>query len=901
MGRTLTSHKEDGTSKPIRWLSSSNKSGHPVFRGTSALDRGTLKRKSGRNTIHFTADSGNIELMLRTIHSANQLSIDGAVSNWCVDLAEKMHDQTSTGVDRSISEGNDEISKQLDPQKVGSLVRNQLKTEGVAENCWRDHLQRFEMMNPDEQLRTLCEEGGLLRMYYRTDDDVNDGFENLIASCWECTLLRIHLNSEVKLWRHKYIEIGPVRDVKVICHHGRHGIEIEIPSTSGDNTNVWVVTPRCPNCCVDVSRYRDPEHSPEEAGHECMQDTDQEQPSIQFEMSDDHIPIHERKWKDIIANEFCQRYTWESQSRKLLVNEYDVKVSRQRTGWSNSLEIESSAAHNYIPKGWKPWVHWQRLDQFFGEEAKKQIPVLSEFSQQTIVHPSFARSHRRHDWTWDDGLPSHTLNGKQFRIPLRMFVHFEVHIGCMTHRRGARGSWKQTYSSLHSTTPMEWRNWRRISVTWRSPEKFVTKQGGNTLKTLFIGSMLGRHKRKCVLAKWNRMQSYHTALCHQIVSRDWSHNAETLTLNQRSSPRLAPRIVLKSTWHEQQQQQQQGDWRSCGNYSGTGTKVTTTMFQELRKTAANNVVEEDDSFQVGLRVHGVSQDVIHKDEERITNNTNFGWQAPTWISYQVHHERLETRRFYQRDQRNIKAQNQRNGQYWVVRTWRNSQSNSVSFVLALFKRRDSLLLVRSAGTNREHQASNWRHLRSSVRRQTRNTWRTLWTWRVAVSSLESQRCHNECWEKRDTQPSRKEGRMIIQIEKLNRKMDGLSSTAFSWTTSIQSKSSTRRPGDERNRYKNQLVLRWKDEKNPGKHVNPRWFHQGSQISCHGLIDTRKEWWMLISHQVAGSDEGRSTSSYVRISDGNVKIGDKFIYRRRHLHPRQLGGGTRTMARTTPMV
>ena len=38
----------------------------------------------------------------------------------------------------------------------------------------------------------------------------------------------------------------------------------------------------------------------------------------------------------------------------------------------------------------------------------------------------------------------------------------------------------------------------------------------------------------------------------------------------------------------------------------------------------NNVVKEEDSFQVDLRVHGVSQDVICKDDERMTQNTNFG-------------------------------------------------------------------------------------------------------------------------------------------------------------------------------------------------------------------------------------------------------------------------------------
>ena len=48
-------------------------------------------------------------------------------------MAEKMHGHpASTGVDRIISTGNDQLTKQLDRQEVGSLVRNQPMTEGVA-------------------------------------------------------------------------------------------------------------------------------------------------------------------------------------------------------------------------------------------------------------------------------------------------------------------------------------------------------------------------------------------------------------------------------------------------------------------------------------------------------------------------------------------------------------------------------------------------------------------------------------------------------------------------------------------------------------------------------------------------------------------------------------------------
>ena len=50
------------------------------------------------------------------------------------------------GVDKSTSKDNDQLSKQLNPQEVGSLVQNQTWTEEAAGNSWRDHLQRFKML-----------------------------------------------------------------------------------------------------------------------------------------------------------------------------------------------------------------------------------------------------------------------------------------------------------------------------------------------------------------------------------------------------------------------------------------------------------------------------------------------------------------------------------------------------------------------------------------------------------------------------------------------------------------------------------------------------------------------------------------------------------------------------------
>ena len=50
-------------------------SGHPVFRATSPLSRGTLKSKGGgKLSFHFCADADTTETVFRTIISVNQLS-----------------------------------------------------------------------------------------------------------------------------------------------------------------------------------------------------------------------------------------------------------------------------------------------------------------------------------------------------------------------------------------------------------------------------------------------------------------------------------------------------------------------------------------------------------------------------------------------------------------------------------------------------------------------------------------------------------------------------------------------------------------------------------------------------------------------------------------------------------
>ena len=63
-------------------MSKFGESGHPVFRATIPLSRGTLKSKGGgKLSMPFCADA--IETVFRTLISVNQLSIYGAVSDLC--------------------------------------------------------------------------------------------------------------------------------------------------------------------------------------------------------------------------------------------------------------------------------------------------------------------------------------------------------------------------------------------------------------------------------------------------------------------------------------------------------------------------------------------------------------------------------------------------------------------------------------------------------------------------------------------------------------------------------------------------------------------------------------------------------------------------------------------------
>ena len=132
-------------------------SGHPVFRATSPLSRGTLKSTGGgKVSFHFCADGDTIETVFRLIISVNQLSIYGAVSDLCEEYSSC---QTRTG--RPV------LAEQSDPLFAPANLLIMTPTPSIEipaqENLLQKHKERVEKLPQPDQLTKICTDAGFLK------------------------------------------------------------------------------------------------------------------------------------------------------------------------------------------------------------------------------------------------------------------------------------------------------------------------------------------------------------------------------------------------------------------------------------------------------------------------------------------------------------------------------------------------------------------------------------------------------------------------------------------------------------------------------------------------------------------------------------------------------------------
>ena len=144
-------------------------SGHPVFRATSPLSRGTLKSKGGgKLSIHLCADEGTIETVFRTIISVNQLSLYGVVEEMCEEY-ESFHDRTVKPVVRGQS------SSSFVPSVIKTDVPLDSDDPAHKEFLLQRYRERILKLSQHHRLSKFCTDAGFLNVvevgqYFITND-----------------------------------------------------------------------------------------------------------------------------------------------------------------------------------------------------------------------------------------------------------------------------------------------------------------------------------------------------------------------------------------------------------------------------------------------------------------------------------------------------------------------------------------------------------------------------------------------------------------------------------------------------------------------------------------------------------------------------------------------------------
>ena len=187
-------------------------SSHPIFRCTSALERGELRSKGGGKTsIHLNCSTQYIELLLHVVIFVNQLSLHGAVADM---IAELPVDQRAPG--KPVASGRLDEEGIITPPPLAELQANE-ERQG---NPLQKYEGRFERLSEDQKLSRLCSEAGLRfvevgQFFYALTSQRGEANHCL---CREYTLPRDLKGSKAKGWIQSNVRCGPVSDIKV-CNH----------------------------------------------------------------------------------------------------------------------------------------------------------------------------------------------------------------------------------------------------------------------------------------------------------------------------------------------------------------------------------------------------------------------------------------------------------------------------------------------------------------------------------------------------------------------------------------------------------------------------------------------------------------------------------------------------------
>ena len=207
---------------------------HPMFRASSALERWELRSKGrGKKTIHFNGSEQNVELILRRILSAVQLSVYGAVADMCREVSKD-----------TMASGKPEAHDPLESIEIPTELPTADPRTDVQRrrNLLQEYEQQFEQLSDDQKLSKLCSNAGLKTVvrgqYFMTLDA--EGPRGMVHLCSEKTLPRHNPRTRARGWIRRITKLGPVLNIHFCLHEDRKSIETQVRSLFQDRPASWV-------------------------------------------------------------------------------------------------------------------------------------------------------------------------------------------------------------------------------------------------------------------------------------------------------------------------------------------------------------------------------------------------------------------------------------------------------------------------------------------------------------------------------------------------------------------------------------------------------------------------------------------------------------------------------------
>ena len=277
---------------------------HPLFCTSSALERGriTKQRRGSKKTIHFNGSEQNVELILRTVISANQLSVYGAAAEICTEVSKD-----------TMASGNQNHMQHKILWKRWKFLPNLL-------------LPTLEPVNSDGE--TWCK----IWAKNRTTIWRPEVIQTMLRRWFENLRSLMTIREFERDWIRKNTKIGPVLNVYVCRHEDRYSIEIQVRSLFQDRTDSWV---RIVN---GIGKYvNETTETMDDEEHEALEKLiAKARPRMKSTMmlTPCSVPPRERKWVDVDPGSFDHEYYDKSKAMTTLPrhDQNDQEIHRETDG-----------------------------------------------------------------------------------------------------------------------------------------------------------------------------------------------------------------------------------------------------------------------------------------------------------------------------------------------------------------------------------------------------------------------------------------------------------------------------------------------------------------------------------------------------------------------------------------